>query len=331
MNENENKNPAVSLREALASGFERVAAEEAAEAQSAETASAAAEQPARETAADSGIPASPFEAAAEAQSVPQTESARVPAQEAQPQPQAQAQSMMSNLLQLLTALREENAQLRNAQAQSQAALNQQSQLAEEAAVNAVAEPQIPALDIKAIQYMGDEEAAQAIAAWQTAVMEGAVQKAMSTADSKYSALLREQEERNRIAAADAARANISGRAEFSDFGANAQNIERIASFPEFQSMAPEKRYMFAALTARGMAHNPNVQPSVDEIVQMAFSNPDVIKAIETRRAQEVQKTNNSLPTLTASSGMGGASAVPENRVKTREDLENRMRARFGLQ
>lgn len=324
---NEDKNNGMSLRDALASGFERMAAEEAVE-QAEQEQSAPAEQPtepAHDPAAENGVPANAAEQAAAAD-VSRTAPAETPA----PTAGAQNGNMMGAIMQTLMALREENAQLRAARQQSQAALEQQSTLAEEAAVNTVAEPQIPALDIKALQYMSDEEQAAAVSAWQNAVMEGAVQKAMGAADAKYANVLKDYGERTRMAADQAARTVISGRADFPDFAANAQFIDRIAATPEFQSMNPEKRYMFAALAARGMAHNPSAQPSVDEIVQMAVSNPDVMKALETRRAQEVQRTNAALPTLSASSGMGGASAIPESRVQTREDLERKMRSRFGL-
>ena len=320
-----NDEKTLSLRDALSNGFDRVAAEEAA----GEFVAGDYQEP-----MESATEEIPAEGMAQ-EEVPEQESqhtapAEVPTQMAAPAQNTAQPDMMAVIMQTITALREENAQLRSAAQQSTAALEQQSRAAEEAAVNAVAQPQIPALNFKELQYMGDEEAAAALTAWQNAVIEGAAQKSMQTADAKYARILKDFEDRQRMAETESARNTISARPEFSDFAANSSEIERIAAFPEFQSMAPQKRYMFAALAARGMHHNPNTKPSTDEIVQMAVNNPDVMKALETRRAQNVQRTNSSLPVLTASSGMGGASAVPENHVKSREDLESRMRARFGL-
>ena len=193
----------------------------------------------------------------------------------------------------------------------------------------MAEPQIPALNFRELQYMSDEEQAAALSRWQTAVMEGAAQKAMRSVDP----IRQDYEAKQRQAADEAARSTISGRADFADFASNSANIERIAALPEFQSMKPETRYMIAALAARGIANNPAnkpAAPTTEQIIEMAYANPDVIRAIETRRAQEVQKKNDELPVLGASSGMGAANPIPENRVKTKSDLESRVRARFGL-
>lgn len=309
------ENKGMSLREALAAGFDRVEAEENAAQQTEETAPPAQEEAVQETAAE--------QTAAPAADHVQPEAAPAPAV----QQTAPDQSAM--MMQLIEALRSENAQLRQAANASQAAVRQQSELAETAAAESVAEPQIPALNFRELQYMSDEEQAAALAQWQTAVMEGAAQKAMKSVDP----IRQDYEAKQRQAANEAARSMISGRADFSDFSANSANIERIAALPEFQSMKPETRYMIAALAARGIANNPQnkpAAPTTEQIIEMAYANPDVIRAIETRRAQEVQKKNDELPVLGASSGMGAANPIPENRVKTKADLDTRVRARFGL-
>jgi hypothetical protein len=309
------ENKGMSLREALAAGFDRVEAEESAAQRAEETAPPPQEEAVQETAAE--------QTAAPTADHVQPETAPAPAV----QQTAPDQSAM--MMQLIEALRSENAQLRQAANASQAAVRQQSELAETAAAETVTEPQIPALNFRELQYMSDDEQAAALAQWQTAVMEGAAQKAMKSVDP----IRQDYEAKQRQAADEAARSMISGRADFSDFTANSQNIERIAALPEFQSMKPETRYMIAALAARGIANNPQnkpAAPTTEQIIEMAYANPDVIRAIETRRAQEVQKKNDELPVLGASSGMGAANPIPENRVKTKADLETRMRARFGL-
>lgn len=308
------ENKGMSLREALAAGFERVEAEENAAAQQAEEAAPPAQEEAVQAPAVESAPA-----------VDHVQPEAAPA----PAAQHAAPDQSSMMMQLIEALRSENAQLRQAVGASQAAVRQQSELAEDAAAETVTEPQIPALNFRELQYMSDDEQAAALAQWQAAVMEGAAQKAMKSVDP----IRQDYEAKQRQAADEAARSMISGRADFSDFSANSANIERIAALPEFQSMKPETRYMIAALAARGIANNPQnkpAAPTTEQIIEMAYANPDVIRAIETRRAQEVQKKNDELPVLGASSGMGAANPIPENRVKSKADLETRMRARFGL-
>ena len=308
------ENKGMSLREALAAGFERVEAEENAAAQQAEEAAPPAQEEAVQAPAVESAPA-----------VDHVQPEAAPA----PAVQQTAPDQSAMMMQLIEALRSENAQLRQAASASQAAVRQQSELAEDAAAETVTEPQIPALNFRELQYMSDDEQAAALAQWQAAVMEGAAQKAMKSVDP----IRQDYEAKQRQAADEAARSMISGRADFSDFTANSANIERIAALPEFQSMKPETRYMIAALAARGIANNPQnkpAAPTTEQIIEMAYANPDVIRAIETRRAQEVQKKNDELPVLGASSGMGAANPIPENRVKSKADLETRMRARFGL-
>lgn len=312
------ENKGLSLRETLAAGFDRVAAEESA-ADTPTEQDGTAQIPA-DTAQNEAPAARAMAQAAHGESV-QAQSAVPQSQAADSQPDRLAMAM-----QLIEALRGENARLAGQLQQQGAAMAGQSQAAEAAIENSVTTPQIPQLNFRDLQYMSDEEQEEAVSQWQQAIAESAIAKIRG----ELAPLKQDYEDKRRIAADEAARSSIFRDSRFSDFEANSADIERIAGSDDFKNMSPEHRYLYSGLIARALKHDPSSQPSTDDIIRMAMANPDVIRAIETRRAQDVQKKNDSLPVLSASSGFGGANPVPENSVKTKEELEARMKQRFGL-
>lgn len=322
MENNENTN--LSLRDAIEAGFERVGAEEAA----AET---AAEETPEETATSSAetateeIPAQAAPALETAQAAPEA-----PTSTSQPNTAQQGSNpneMLATAIQMLRASREENARLSQMLSQQGAAMNQQSQMAEQAAMDSMAKPEaIPAIDFSQLQYMGDEERAAAVSAWQNAIMEQAAAKVRA----EFAPVKADYEAKSRMAAESAAKNAIFADPRFSDFTNNSADIDRIAASEIFKNATPEQKYLYSGLIARGMHYDPAAKPSTDDIVKMVMENPDALKAIETRRAQEIRDKNADLPVLSGSSGMSGANPVPQNKVKTREELEARMMKRFGL-
>ena len=311
------ENKGLSLREAIDRGFERLEAEETAQqTQAPESVSAEPEAPAEET--QPGVsPAQTPEAA------PAVETS--PAQE-QTAAQQNTGISMEMLAQAFADLRQENARLREMVNTQGAAMNQQSQMAEQAIEASAQVPQVPALDFHALQYMGEEERTSAVAAWQTALTEHMAAQMRGELEP----LRRDYEEKQRLAAYNNARAAVSRDPRFSDFEANAADIEAIAANPDFASMDPQKRLVYSTILARGLRNDPAKAPSTEEIIRLVDSNPDALRAIETRRAQQVQKQNETLPTLSGSTGFGGANPVPENHVKTKEDLDDRVMRKFGL-
>ncbi len=322
MENNENTN--LSLRDAIEAGFERVAAEE----EGAEQAAANSPETAVETGAAEGtdgqMELGSSEATGSTADNAETNSPEAPA--ATPAAPQNAESMLAVAMQMIRDIRAENARLNQALEQQGAAMNQQSQMAEQAVEESVTAPQIPELDFSQLQYMNDEDRAAAMGAWQNAIMEQAVAKVRA----EFAPVKADYEAKNRIAAENAAKSTIFGDPRFKDFGENSADIDRIASSSVFKDATPEQKYLYAGLIARGMRHDPMAKPSTDDIVKMVMANPDALKAIETRRAQEIRDKNADLPVLSGSSGMSGANPVPQNRVTSREELDSRIAKRFGL-
>ena len=321
MENNENTN--LSLRDAIEAGFERVGAEEAAAATAAEETPEETVTGNVETATETSTQGTPE---LETQQT-ETETPTSTPQINNSQQHSNPNEMLATAIQMLRASREENARLSQMISQQGAAMNQQSQMAEQAAMDSMAKPEaIPAIDFSQLQYMGDEERTAAVNAWQNAIMEQAAAKVRA----EFAPVKADYEAKSRMAAESAAKNAIFSDPRFSDFTNNSADIERIAASEIFKNATPEQKYLYSGLIARGMHYDPAAKPSTDDIVKMAMENPDALKAIETRRAQEIRDKNADLPVLSGSSGMSGANPVPQNKVKTREELEARMMKRFGL-
>lgn len=318
MNENA-ENGGMSLREAIEAGFNRVSAEEA-------TANA---EPTQEmfaqTEAEAQTNGSPEEQAVDIEQMEFNVPAQTPEAPQNTQQTANNEALAA-ALEMIRELRAENARMNQMVQEQGTAMKQQSQMAEQAIENSVTTPEIPEIDFDSLRYMGDEERNATVKAWEHALMENAV----AMARAEFAPVKAEYEAKSREAAENAARSAIFSDPRFSDFEANKDEIARIAKSHVFDNVSPEQKYLYAGLISRGMRNDPNAKPSTEQIVQMALSNPDALKAIEIRRAQEIRDKNANLPVFTASSGLSNANPVPENRVKTREELESRISKRLGL-
>ena len=232
-------------------------------------------------------------------------------------------------------------QLRNAMNQQNAAMQQQSNAAEgailnqftpSAAVPAQTQEEItapPSLNFAEISYMSPQEQQEYIAKWQQDMTNYAVQTAAAQLREEFAPVRDDYEAKKRIAANEAARSTLFSMPQFSDMKGKEGDIEKIIEVtPLLKNADPESKYMLAALISRGI-HASN-GPTTEDLIEMATSNPDVMKAIETRRMSEIQKNNDSLPKVIPSSGIGNANAVPENKPQTMDDVKNALLKKFRL-
>ena len=324
-------NESISLRDAIAAGFERVQAEENQnQAEGAAGAINQGENQAADTTNSAGAEANytqQTETPAQNQAVASEETVNQAAADVVSPAQNQGNGdVMAAVMQVINALRQENSRLSQELSRQQGAVQQQSEIMQGAIESAVSQPQIPKLNFRELQYMSEDEQAEAIQSWQDGVINALTERQKAEIEP----IRREYEDKRAAAADNAAKMSISSDPRFSDFGENSDEIDRIAAMSDFAGMSPEKKYLYSALIARGMRNSPATKPSTEEIVKMAVSNPDVMRALEARRAPEVMDKNGQLPTLSASSGLSGANAMPEKSVKTKEDLDARLYSRFGF-
>lgn len=265
------------------------------------------------------------EAPVETETAPET-NAEVPVEEPAPvetpveSPANSVNPLESQNAQLMQMIQQQQAIIQQLTAQNQQtnqAMQQQSALAEET-VNRTMEP-YPQLDWNAVRYMEADAQNQAIAQWQQAVMERAVQDAMEKAMGEMKPIREQYEANRRMAENDAARTAVFGDPRFTDFADRRDAIEQvITNTPALQGLSPTDRYVIGGLMDRGMRHQN--APTTEEILAMARANPEVMKALAAQQATEMAQAQAGVPKIAASTGMAQAQAIPENRPKNDKEL-----------
>jgi len=278
-------------------------------------------------AAQTPAPAEAEQAAAQptetpAQQTPTPETPPAAPQESAQMTQAQA-NMYSALLnrsaEALRTMQEENARLNQM-------LQQQSQVAEQKAEEAAAQPTIPVLDMSQWGYLSDEQRAEKAAEYQNGMMayfKNAMLQEIAPLKDAY-------EQQKAAAAREQAIAALSGDERMKGFKDDLPMIQNILDkTPELSGADPNRRYQIAYYINRGIQAQNAPQRSAAQIADEAMSNPEVMRILETRRATETAQKNAEVPVVAASAGMSSAAAIPTNRPKTIEEA-HRMLENFSF-
>ena len=328
MEENAAENAAANAEESA----EESAVEAETAAQDAENAAEPIEQAGRDT------NTAPAENAQAAPDMSNTQGQAAP----EPVPSANQPNQNYDMMQLVQQLMAQNQQLQAQLQQTGAAMQQQSRAAEGAIMGQFApqpapeaqheaEDIAPTLDFASMRYMSEDEQAQKMAEWQQSVVDYAIRKATEAARSEIAPVRDEYEAKRRIAEADAAKATIYADPRFASFRERDVDIERILSAtPALNGADAATRYMLGGLIDRGLNYLQPKEMTTEELVQKALASPEVMKALETKRAAEIQKQNAEVPTIAPSSGTANASPIPESRPKDANELRERAFKRFGL-
>lgn len=246
-----------------------------------------------------------------------------------------------DMMQLVQQLMVQNQQLQAQLQQTGAAMQQQSQAAEGAIMGQFApqpapeaqqeaEDIAPTLDFAGMRYMSEDEQAQKMAEWQQSVVDYAIKKATASVQQEIAPVRDEYEAKRRIAEADAAKATIYADPRFASFRDRDADIERILSTtPALNGADAATRYMLGGLIDRGLNYLQPKEMTTEELVQKALASPEVMKALETKRATEIQKQNAEVPTIAPSSGTANASPIPESKPKDMNEIRERALKRFG--
>lgn len=259
----------------------------------------------------------------------------------EPVPVANQPNQNYDMMQLVQQLMAQNQQLQAQLQQTGAAMQQQSQAAEGAIMGQFApqpapeaqqeaEDIAPTLDFAGMRYMSEDEQAQKMAEWQQSVVDYAIRRATEAARSEIAPVRDEYEAKRRIAEADAAKAMIYADPRFASFRDRDADIERILSTtPALNGADAATRYMLGGLIDRGLNYLQPKEMTTEELVQKALASPEVMKALETKRATEIQKQNAEVPTIAPSSGTANASPIPESKPKDMNEIRERALKRFG--
>ena len=313
MEENAAENAAANAEE---SAEESVVEAETA-AQEAENAAEPIEQAGRDTntAPSENAQASPDMANTQEQTAPETV------------PSANQPNQNYDMMQLVQQLMAQNQQLQAQLQQAGEAMQQQSQAAEGAIMGQFstqpapeaqheAEDIAPTLDFAGMRYMSEDEQAQKMAEWQQSVVDYAIKKATESVQKEIAPVRDEYEAKRRIAEADAAKATIYADPRFASFRERDVDIERILSAtPALNGADAATRYMLGGLIDRGLNYLQPKEMTTEGLVQKGLASPEVMKALETKRATEIKQQNAEVPTIATSSGTANASPIPESRAK----------------
>lgn len=281
--------------------------------------------------------AAPVENAQAAPDMANTQTQAAP----EPVPAANQPNQNYDMMQLVQQLMAQNQQLQAQLQQTGAAMQQQSQAAEGAIMGQFApqpapeaqqeaEDIAPTLDFAGMRYMSEDEQAQKMAEWQQSVVDYAIKKATASVQQEIAPVRDEYEAKRRIAEADAAKATIYADPRFASFRDRDADIERILSTtPALNGADAATRYMLGGLIDRGLNYLQPKEMTTEELVQKALASPEVMKALETKRATEIQKQNAEVPTIAPSSGTANASPIPESKPKDMNEIRERALKRFG--
>lgn len=243
------------------------------------------------------------------------------------QPQSDNSVMINELRAQNQQLTEQLGQLVDALKQSKEAVSEQSQVAEDA-VNQAANITLPYLNFQELQYMSPDEQNAAQEKYQADMLNALRQ----VAREEMTPIKADYESRTKEAAISAAKDQIYNDPRFSDFREHDSEIDQfIGSMPEFSSMDAGRARLLGGLINRGLRTDPNKTMTTDELVSAVLANPDAQKALEIRKAQNIQRQSESLPRMSASSGMASAAAVPERKPSsTKEELFSAVDKLWGL-
>lgn len=206
---------------------------------------------------------------------------------------------------------QENAQLKARIAELEAAMQQQSQAAENAIVDEMLEP--PEFPLDGFEYLSDEERAQRLAEYNSAMAEYTKKQILK----EISPAIQYFQQQSKLAEYEATRNALASSPELKPLMDDFDGIDRVIQrTPELESLDPQRRLIIAALINKGIkAMNNQKQPTPEEIASQALQNPEAMRIIETKRAQQIAQKNQNVPKITASSGMSSAVAMPEEKPK----------------
>lgn len=236
----------------------------------------------------------------------QPEEANAQAQAADPQ--AAAQIGLDRAAQALSQAQAQNEQLA-AQLKELLAQRQQQSTQAQTAIEETMTQQPPLdIDLSDLAYLSDEERAQKMQQLRVSIEEQTRKSIMD----EIAPVMEDFKNRQHSAEDEAVRTTLSGQPQFKGFRENESTINNIIeNTPELAQLEPERRYTLAYLISRGVSSmNTDAKPkSAEEMANEAAGNPEVMKLLEKRRAQDIAQTNSEVPTLSAS---GGGSYVPAN-------------------
>lgn len=204
-------------------------------------------------------------------------------------------------------------------AEKDAVIADQSKKAEKAIEE---ELEMPTLNIDETLFMDDAQKAAALAdynkkmsEYNSKLIDREVAKAIEPMRQRF-------EQAEKAANINAVKNVMRNDAKFADFDALEGDIENlIRNDEDLSKLPPAKAYASAYLMAKGMKQSANQpQKSNSELADEIYRNPELMKLIEQKRAEDIDRRQSGMPKLAQSASATPATpnAAPRNLAEARE-------------
>lgn len=223
--------------------------------------------------------------------------------------------IIESLREQVAALQRENARLNEQQSTS-------AQQAQEAVAEVLAgKDSAPVFDSDAYAFASDEERQRMMTEYTNSVVDYATQKATSAMLEKMSPLMDDYESARRSEELERAFKQLKGVGGFSDIDEYHDDVMRICNRQEFNGMKPHQRVTLAALVSRALKSSPAAeQKDIGTRAEEIYKDPELMKALETLKARNIQENADTYPPQSTGGGLNGAAYVPAQKPQSIEEL-----------
>lgn len=225
----------------------------------------------------------------------------------------------AGILEENSALKQQIEQLKQQLSQAESANREISNAANQNFAEQVAGIEKPVFDGDAYSYASDEDRARMMSDFSEKLIAYSTNKAQEDIMNKIAPLLKQYQKETEDAEFNDTLSKLGALDGMGDISQYADAIRKISAREEFKGMNPYMRVTNAALIAKGL-QNANKPYDISARVEEIYSDPELMKALETRRLQQLEKSKANVPPVTASNGLSSTVYQPQARAQRLEDL-----------
>lgn len=225
----------------------------------------------------------------------------------------------AGILEENSALKQQIEQLKQQLSQAESANREISNAANQNFAEQVAGIEKPVFDGDAYSYASDEDRARMMSDFSEKLIAYSTNKAQEDIMNKIAPLLKQYQKETEDAEFNDTLSKLGALDGMGDISQYADAIRKISAREEFKGMNPYMRATNAALIAKGL-QNANKPYDITARVEEIYSDPELMKALETRRLQQLENSKANVPPVTASNGLSSTVYQPQARAQRLEDL-----------
>lgn len=225
----------------------------------------------------------------------------------------------AEILEENSVLKQQVEQLKQQLLQAESANREISNAANQNFAEQVAGVEKPVFDGDAYSYASDEDRARMMSDFSEKLIAYSTNRAQEDIMNKIAPLLKQYQKETEDAEFNDTLSKLGALDGMGDISQYADAIRKISAREEFKGMNPYMRATNAALIAKGL-RNANKPYDISARVEEIYSDPELMKALETRRLQQLENSKANVPPVTASNGLSSTVYQPQARAQRLEDL-----------